>query len=63
MEDFDKFCLWIAVSNAIGPYSPDGQGMGGFLMDGQPPHMAMRTHAGWPSGKKNLWSVNKLVFC
>nr|XP_018669120.1 transcription factor protein isoform X1 [Ciona intestinalis] len=43
-----------AVSNAMGPYSPDGQSMGGFLcMDGQPPHMAMR-HPGWPSGFQSM---------
>ncbi|XP_076800375.1 homeobox protein Meis1-like isoform X2 [Clavelina lepadiformis] len=42
-----------AVSSAMGPYSPDGQGMGGFLMDGQPPHMPMR-HPGWPSGFQGM---------
>jgi len=33
----------------MGPYSPDGQAMGGFLVDGQPPHFSMR-HPAWPSG-------------
>lgn len=37
-----------AVSGAMGGYSPDGQPMGGFLMDGQGPHMPLQY--GWPSG-------------
>ena len=35
----------------MGPYSPDGQAMGGFLVDGQSPHFSMR-HPAWPSGKE-----------
>ncbi|XP_077967735.1 homeobox protein Meis1-like isoform X2 [Styela clava] len=37
-----------AVSGAMGGYSPDGQPMGGFLMEGQGPHMPLQY--GWPSG-------------
>nr|CAB3263752.1 meis homeobox protein [Phallusia mammillata] len=41
-----------AVSN-MGPYSPDGQSMSSFIMDGQPHHMSMR-HPGWPSGFQGM---------
>lgn len=41
------------VSGTIGPYSPDGQPMGSFIMDG-PSHMTGLRHPGWHSGKCTL---------
>ena len=55
-------CFLISVNNAIGTYSPDGQGMGNFLMDGQNHHMAMRHPAAWGAGKSNLKFRNKKAY-
>jgi len=43
-----------AASNSMmGPYSPDGQQIGGFLMD-QSGHLPMRHPGGWPAGFQGM---------
>ena len=37
----------------MGPYSPDGQQIGGFLVE-QNGHLPMRHPGGWPAGEKKI---------
>lgn len=47
----------------MGGYGPDGQPMGGFLMDGQTAHMPSLRHPGWPSGKQDILVMLRYVVC
>ena len=43
----------LASNSMMGPYSPDGQQIGGFLVE-QNGHLPMRHPGGWPAGEKMI---------